>query len=98
MKKVINGFNKSTLTLGIVAALSMGVTSGVNAVSFDWGEVQGTFDSTWSAGASWRVEGRDWDNNIGKVNHPRFKWTDPSAVNNYSAFNNTKYTSAEIWA
>jgi len=92
MKKVINGFNKSTLTLGIVAALSMGVTSVASAVSFDWGEVQGTFDSTFSAGASWRVEGRDWDNNIGKVNHPRFDWS------NYSAFNNTKYTSAEIWA
>ncbi|NRD74032.1 DUF1302 domain-containing protein [Shewanella sp. VB17] len=92
MKKVIKGFNKSTLALGIVAALSMGSTSIANAVSFNWGEVDGTFDSTLSAGASWRVEGRDWDNNIGKVNHPRFDWT------NYSAFNNTKYTNTQIWA
>ncbi|CAM3955576.1 DUF1302 domain-containing protein [Shewanella aquimarina] len=92
MKNVKNGFNKSALALGIVAALSLGATSGVQAVSFDWGEVQGSFDSTFSAGASWRVEERDWDNQIGKVNHPRFDWS------NYSAFGNTKYTSAEIWA
>lgn len=92
MKKVINGFNKSTLALGIVAALSMGVTSSVSAISFNWGEVEGTFDSTFSAGASWRVEERDWNSHIGKVNHPNFDWS------NYSAFNNTKYTSAQIWA
>lgn len=92
MKNVKNGFNKSALALGIVAALSIGATTGVQAVSFDWGEVQGSFDSTFSAGASWRVEERDWDNQIGKVNHPRFDWS------NYTAFGNTKYTSAEIWA
>ncbi|MCG9755561.1 DUF1302 domain-containing protein [Shewanella insulae] len=92
MKNVKNGFNKSALALGIVAALSIGATTGVQAVSFDWGEVQGTFDSTFSAGASWRVEERDWDNQIGKVNHSRFDWS------NYTAFGNTKYTSAEIWA
>ncbi|EDP99684.1 DUF1302 domain-containing protein [Shewanella benthica] len=92
MKKVNNSFMKSTLALGIVAALSMGTTSSVNAVSFDWGEVEGTFDSTWSAGASWRVEGRDWDSHIGKVNHPQFDWS------NYSAFGNTKYSSDQIWA
>lgn len=56
MKNVKNGFNKSALALGIVAALSIGATTGVQAVSFDWGEVQGSFDSTFSAGASWRVE------------------------------------------
>ncbi|MBE7214848.1 DUF1302 domain-containing protein [Shewanella benthica] len=92
MKKVNNGFTKSTLALGIVAALSMGITSSVNAVSFNWGEVEGTFDSTWSAGASWRVEGRDWDSHIGKVNHPQFDWS------GYSAFGDTKYSSDQIWA
>ncbi|QYJ87687.1 DUF1302 domain-containing protein [Shewanella mesophila] len=92
MKNLKKGFNKSTLALGIVAALSIGTAPTATAVSFDWGEVEGSFDSTWSAGASWRVEERNWDDNIGKVNHPRFDWS------NYSAFNNTKYTSAEIWA
>ncbi|MCZ4336408.1 DUF1302 domain-containing protein [Shewanella colwelliana] len=92
MKNVKTGFNKSTLALGIVAALSIAAIPTAQAVSFDWGEVQGSFDSTWSAGASWRVEERNWNDHIGKVNHPRFDWS------NYSAFNNTKYTSAEIWA
>ncbi|MCK8045518.1 DUF1302 domain-containing protein [Shewanella sp. 1CM18E] len=92
MKKVKNGFNKSTLALGIVAALGFGMTNQANAVSFNWGDVEGTFDSTWTAGASWRTEGRDWDNQIGKVNHPRFDWS------GYSAFGDTKYSSAEIWA
>ncbi|MGS0695479.1 DUF1302 domain-containing protein [Shewanella sp. 0m-4] len=92
MKKVKNGLNKSTLALGIVAALGFGITNQANAVSFNWGEVEGTFDSTWTAGASWRVEGRDWDNQIGKVNHPQFDWS------GYSAFGNTKYSAAEIWA
>ncbi|MCG9696498.1 DUF1302 domain-containing protein [Shewanella sp. Isolate11] len=92
MKNLKNGFNKSALALGIVAALSVGSSTTVKAVSFDWGEVQGSFDSTWSAGASWRVEERNWDDHIGKVNNPRFDWS------NYSAFNNTKYTSTEIWA
>ncbi|ABZ76920.1 protein of unknown function DUF1302 [Shewanella halifaxensis HAW-EB4] len=92
MKKVKNGLNKSTLALGIVAALGFGMTNHANAISFNWGEVEGTFDSTWTAGASWRVEGRDWDNQIGKVNHPRFDWS------GYSAFSDTKYSSAEIWA
>ncbi|MEI6858199.1 MAG: DUF1302 domain-containing protein [Shewanella sp.] len=92
MKKVNNCFTKSTLALGVVAALSIGISSSVNAISFNWGEVEGTFDSTLSAGASWRVEGRDWDNHIGKVNHPQFDWS------NYSAFSNTKYASDQIWS
>ncbi|GGI88634.1 DUF1302 domain-containing protein [Shewanella gelidii] len=85
-------FNKSTLALGVASALSLGIAPSVNAVSIDWGEVTGSFDSTWTAGASWRVEGRDWNNQIGKVNHPRFDWS------GYSAFSNTIYPSSEIWA
>ncbi|QSX35724.1 DUF1302 domain-containing protein [Shewanella sedimentimangrovi] len=92
MKVVKNGFNKSALALGVASALSLGMASSASAVSFDWGAVKGTFDSTFTAGASWRVEERDWDGQIGKVNHPRFDWS------NYTAFGNTKYTSAEIWA
>ncbi|EGM69776.1 DUF1302 domain-containing protein [Shewanella sp. HN-41] len=92
MKIVKNSFNKSALALGVASALSLLVVSNVNAVSFDWGEVEGTFDSTWTAGASWRVGERDWEGQIGKVNQPQFDWS------NYTAFGNTKYTSAEIWA
>lgn len=92
MKIVKNSFNKSALALGVASALSLLMIPSVNAISFDWGEVEGTFDSTWTAGASWRVGARDWDGQIGKVNQPQFDWS------NYSAFGNTKYTSAEIWA
>ncbi|MCU7976989.1 DUF1302 domain-containing protein [Shewanella sp. SW36] len=92
MKIVKNSFNKSALALGVASALSLLMIPSVNAVSFNWGEVEGTFDSTWTAGASWRVGERDWEGQIGKVNQPQFDWS------NYSAFGNTKYTSAEIWA
>ncbi|TVK96381.1 hypothetical protein AYI83_14860 [Shewanella algae] len=92
MKTVINRFNKSALALGVASALSLGMIPSVEAVSFKWGDVDGSFDSTWTLGASWRVEGRDWDGQIGKVNHPRFDWS------GYSAFTDTKYTAAEIWA
>lgn len=92
MKMVKNSFNKSALALGVASALSLLTVASVNAVSFDWGEVKGTFDSTWTAGASWRVGDRDWSGQIGKVNQPQFDWS------NYSAFGNTKYTSTEIWA
>lgn len=92
MKIVKNSFNKSALALGVASALSLLMIPSVNAISFDWGEVEGTFDSTWTAGASWRVGARDWEGQIGKVNQPQFDWS------NYSAFDNKKYTSAEIWA
>ncbi|WP_283628763.1 DUF1302 domain-containing protein [Shewanella baltica] len=92
MKIVKNSFNKSALALGVASALSLLMIPSVNAISFDWGEVEGTFDSTWTAGASWRVGARDWEGQIGKVNQPQFDWS------NYSAFGNTIYTSAEIWA
>ena len=58
MKMVKNSFNKSALALGVASALSLLTVASVNAVSFDWGEVKGTFDSTWTAGASWRVGDR----------------------------------------
>lgn len=92
MKIVKNSFNKSALALGVASALSLLMIPSVNAVSFNWGEVEGTFDSTWTAGASWRLGERDWEDQIGKVNQPQFNWS------NYSAFSDTKYTSAEIWA
>ncbi|MBR9727856.1 DUF1302 domain-containing protein [Shewanella intestini] len=92
MNKMKKRFNKSALALGVVSALCLGMSSSVSAVSFNWGEVDGTFDSTWTLGASWRVSERDWAGQIGKVNQPQFDWT------GYSAFGDTKYTSAQIWS
>jgi hypothetical protein len=95
MNIVNKKFNKSALALGVVSALCFGMSAPASAVSFDWGEVRGTFDSTWTAGASWRVSDRDWDGQIGKVNQPQFDWSGYSAFG--GAFGSTKYTSAEIW-
>ncbi|MGB0895538.1 MAG: DUF1302 domain-containing protein [Parashewanella sp.] len=92
MKKIQRSFSRSALALGIASAMSLGATINANAASFDLGEVKGTFDSTWTVGATWRVSGRDWKNQIGKVNHPRF------GFKTYSAFGNTIYPSSEIWA
>ncbi|WP_137226938.1 DUF1302 domain-containing protein [Shewanella sp. MEBiC00475] len=96
MNIVKNRFNKSALALGVVSALCLGMSTSASAVSFNWGDVRGTFDSTWTAGASWRVADRDWNDQIGKVNQPQFDWSGYSAFG--GAFGSTKYTSAEIWA
>jgi hypothetical protein len=92
MNIVKKKFNKSAITLGVMSALCLGMSPNVSAFSFNWGDVDGAFDSTWTVGASWRVGERDWEGQIGKVNQPQFDWS------GYSAFSNTKYTSAEIWA
>ncbi|MCF1427220.1 MAG: DUF1302 domain-containing protein [Shewanella sp.] len=91
MKIVKGKFNKSAIALGVASAISIGILPKAEAFSFNWGDVKGSFDSTWTVGASWRTEDRDWDY-IGKVNHPRFDWS------GYSAFDNTIYTPQEIWA
>lgn len=95
MNIVKKRFNKSAIALGVVSALCLGMSTSASAVSFDWGDVQGTFDSTWTAGASWRVSDRDWSGQIGKVNQPQFDWSGYSAFG--GAFGSTKYTSAQIW-
>lgn len=96
MNIVKKRFNKSALALGVVSALCLGMSTSASAASFQLGDVRGTFDSTWTAGASWRVSDRDWSGQIGKVNQPQFDWSGYSAFG--GAFGSTKYTSAEIWA
>lgn len=49
-------------------ALSLVVTMPARAVDFQWGDWEGRFDSTFSVGASWRVENQDPDL-IGKANN-----------------------------
>ena len=92
MNKTQLGFRRSALAMGVASAMSLGLLSHANAASFDWGEVTGSFDSTWTAGASWRVSDRDWNQQIGKVNQPNYDWA------NYSAFGNTIHTNTDIWA
>ncbi len=79
MNKTQLGFRRTALAIGVASAMSSVLMSNANAVSFDWGEVSGSFDSTWTAGASWRVSDRDWNNQIGKVNQPHMNWEGYSA-------------------
>jgi len=58
-------------------------SSSVFAIGFSYGDIEGNLDSTFSIGASWRVEDRDF-NLIGKANQPEF-YNDP-----------TKYTAKDI--
>ena len=68
-----HGFAKKPLVIGIAAALSMSVlTSVVNtaqAARWDLGDVEISFDSTFSVGSSWRTENRNWNDNVGKSNN-----------------------------
>jgi hypothetical protein len=84
-------FVKNKITLGLSAALLVGSTV-AQAASFEVGDFEVTFDSTFSYGQSIRVEDRDFAF-IGKSNHPRFNWSGYNA-----AIGNTVYSSAEVWA
>ncbi len=68
-----HGFAKKPLAVGIAAALSMSLlTSMVNtaqAARWELGDVEISFDSTFSVGSSWRTEDRNWNDNIGKSNN-----------------------------
>ena len=68
-----NRFIKKPLAVGIAAALSMTmlatVTNSAQAARFEFGDVEISFDSTFSAGSSWRVEDRNWNDNVGKSNN-----------------------------
>jgi hypothetical protein len=68
-----SGFTKKPLAVGIAAALSMtlltATVNNANAARFELGDVDISFDSTFSVGSSWRVEDRNWDANVGKSNN-----------------------------
>ncbi|WP_028115432.1 DUF1302 domain-containing protein [Ferrimonas senticii] len=61
---------KKTALAAVVGTI---LTTPAQAISFNWGDIEGRFDSTWTAGAAWRVESRDLDK-IGKNN--LFQWQD----------------------
>ncbi|GAW96220.1 MULTISPECIES: DUF1302 domain-containing protein [Colwellia] len=71
--KLQHGFAKKPLAVGVAAALSISLlTSVVNnaeAARFELGDVEISFDSTFSIGSSWRTENRNWNDNVGKSNN-----------------------------
>ncbi|GAB2913697.1 DUF1302 domain-containing protein [Rheinheimera gaetbuli] len=90
MKKRSITFAKKPLAVGVAYALFALSMAPVNAASWSLGDVNITFDSTFSYGGSWRMEDRNWDT-ISKVNHPRFDWE------GYNAATNNIYTPSQIW-
>ncbi|AXR02406.1 DUF1302 domain-containing protein [Pseudoalteromonas piscicida] len=85
-------FVKNKIMLGLSAAVMGIAATSVHAASFDVGDFEITFDSTFSYGQSIRVEDRNFDF-IGKSNHPQFDWTGYKATTG-----NTIYSSSQIWS
>ena len=90
MNKRYLTFAKTPLAAGVASALLALTMAPAQAASWDFGDVNVTFDSTFSYGGSWRMEDRNFDT-ISKANHPRFNW------DGYNAASNPIYTSSQIW-
>ena len=88
------GERKSALK-PIVASVASAIiamqSAAVNAASFEVGDFEITFDSTFSIGAAYRVEDRDFDNLIGKSNNQLVNW------NGYQAFAPIA-SNRDVWA
>ncbi|EKE72184.1 DUF1302 domain-containing protein [Gallaecimonas xiamenensis] len=79
MRKEPQRFARHPLAMGVTVALFGMMSMQAQAVSFTLGDedqVEVSFDSTFSLGASWRAEDRNMDL-IGKANQPQFRWTSP---------------------
>lgn len=92
-----HGFAKKPLAVGIAAAFSISLlTSVVNdaqAARWELGDVEISFDSTFSIGSSWRTENRNWNDNIGKSNNAN----NGLDYSGYSIFNPMP-TKEDVWA
>lgn len=91
MNKRPFAFAKNPLALSVASALLALSATSIQAASYTIGDdVEVVFDSSFSYGASYRAEDRNWDT-ISKVNHPRFNWT------GYNAATNNIYPPSDIW-
>lgn len=90
MKRGPQLFKKSKITLSIVSLLA-GISTSVNAVSWEEGDWSVTFDSNFSLGTSIRVEDRDLSL-IGNSNQANLDWS------GYNPISNPLYSSSDIWA
>ena len=98
MKYSPRRFSKKPLAVGIAAALSMTVLAtsinNAHAARWDFGDVQVSFDSTFSLGTSIRTENRNWDDNIAIANNIK---SNPFDFTNYNAALNANPTKYTIW-
>lgn len=83
-------YKKSALALGIATVLSLSSYQ-LHAASWNFGEVDITFDSTFTVATSIRVEDRD-SNLIGNSNQVQFDWS------GYNAATNVIFPSADVWS
>jgi len=84
-------FKFRLISRSVIAALTLTAAQQAQAVSFSFGEVEGSFDSTFSYGESYRVENRNWDL-IGKSNQPNFDYS------GYDPALNPIYSGEDVWA
>ncbi|MDN3651378.1 DUF1302 domain-containing protein [Thalassotalea ponticola] len=81
-------FGQSPVAKSVAAGLLMLSAMPAQAIRFDLGEFEVSFDSTFSYGESYRVEDRDWNGTIAKSNN----------LNNNLDWMNNAYSQGEIWA
>lgn len=91
-------FSKKPLAVGIAAALSMTLLgAGLNsaqAARWSFGDVDVSFDSTFSVGSSWRTENRNWNDNVAKANNLNNGFD----FSTYNAALNANPTKTTIWS
>ncbi|MGI9285876.1 MAG: DUF1302 family protein, partial [Pseudomonadales bacterium] len=58
---VLANIKKKTLVKTAVVFVTAGLAMSAQATKFNWGEIDGTFTSTLSLGASWRMEDPEED-------------------------------------
>lgn len=90
MIKGSKGLAKTKLALCVTGAILALSHSTAQAASFEVAGFDVKFDSTFSLGAGWRVEGRDFGQ-IGKSNNPSLNWT------GYDAAINPLYAGSDLW-
>jgi len=90
-------FSKKPLAVGIAAALSMTLLgtslNSAQAARWNFGDVDVSFDSTFSAGTSIRTENRNWNDNIAKANNLNNGFD----FSNYNAALNANPNNVTIW-
>jgi len=93
-------FYKKPLAVSITAALMAFASSNVLAKNFEVGNFDISFDSTFSVGSSWRVENRNWDDNIGKSNNLNngFDFSQYNAALNATPINTTIWNGAGAYS
>lgn len=92
-QNLCNGFYKKPLALSIAAAMMTLAGASVQAKNFELGDFDISFDSTFSAGTSWRVEDRNWNDNVGKSNNANNGFD----FSQYHPILNTNPSAATVW-